>query len=310
MNTALRLLGGALLATILAACGSPGAALTPISTPTRVPTATFAPTAIPTITPTPIVIYTLTPTIEPPPTRTPSLTPLPSATPTITLTPPPQSRLPSGACGGQVSADNKLVNGNFEGGQHQQGASDIQVPAGWTAFWKKEGSPTVYDPQNGDGYQRPEMHVINSQPPYDNPPRIFEGAQAFHVTGNQRAFDAGIWQQVQVTAGVTYCLTGEAHAWSSYRSDNPFQSTLDIADDQRNANFLFGIDPIGATDPWSEAIQWGNPAHLYDHYQPIYALQVAAQNSTITVYVRGYMMWRFNHNELFFDAISLNQMGP
>ena len=280
---------------------------TPINLSTRIPTATFA-TFAPTLSPTPYVLYTLTPTIEPPPTHTPTLTPEPSLTPTITNTPGPGG-LPTTLCKGTILGASLLANGGFEGGQHNQEFSEIRVPDAWAAFWQKEGAATPHDPQNGSGYQRPETWVINGQPPYDNPPRVGEGFQAFRMMGNERAFDAGLWQQVTVTSGAVYCLTGSSHAWSSHTGTNPFQSSLDTADDQRNANFLLGIDPTGGTDPWSGAIRWSQAARNYDSYQPMYTVQVTAQSSTITVFVRGFMLWRLEHNEMFFDGISLYPIG-
>jgi len=295
----------------LAACEASSArSITPQSAPTRIPTATFPATGIPATAPTPLPVYTRTPTIEPPPTRTPSLTPLPLPTETVSPTGAPISQLPSAACGGRAASANLLINGGLEGGQHEQESGDVRVPDGWAGFWKAPGTPVLYDPQNTSGYQRPEMSVIAGQPPFDNPSRIFEGAQALRVTGNERAFDAGVWQQVAVTPGAVYCVTGSGHAWSSHGSYNPFQSTLDTADDQRNANFLLGIDPTGGTDPWSGNIVWGSSAQLYDRYQPIYAARTSALTPTITVFVRGFMLWRFDHNEMFFDGIALNQLEP
>ncbi len=275
---------------------------------------------------TPTATLTLTPTLAPSPTRTPP--PIPSATPTWTpdvrLLPP--TRLPTSGptrtplpiptfnasgtpiafgCSGIANAPNLLNNGGFEGTTYIQGYGDMTIPEGWTAFWKPEGTPVTYDPNNTDGYFRPEMRIVPNAPPYTDPPRVLAGQQALLVTGGNKVFDAGVFQQVEVYYGDMLCLTGFAHAWSSHRSDDPFHSLLETNDDRRNANFQLGIDPTGGTVPWSPVVIWGAAAHLYDTYQPIPGIQAQAKFGTVTVFVRGYTMWRFDHNDLFFDDIRL-----
>lgn len=302
-----RLPGLAIAAALLAACTPANATPTPtlivmgIALPTTTPFATATGAA----TPTPIVIYTTTPTIEPPPTHT------PSATPTVTATPRHIGTETSDlvTCSGTFAPDNLLVNGGFEGGQHPSEIDSIQVPDGWTAFYRPIGTEILYDINNKDGYQRPEMKVISRDPPYTNPPRVADGSHAFTITGDQRAFDAGIYQTVTVTPGDVLCLTGGAQAWSNRFSDDPFSSTLDTLDDERNANFQLGVDLQGGTDPFSLNVQWGEVTHQYNLYKPMNAVQVTAAGPSITVFVRGFMLWRFDHNELFFDDILLARKG-
>lgn len=268
----------------------------------------------PTLTPTraPVVTYTMTPTIEPIPSKPPTNTLPPSLTPTITptylFTGTPVA--PIVGCSGTAASANLLVNGDFEGNQQFQGTADIHVPEGWIAYWVPVGTTVTHDPQNSAGYQRPEMMVISSEPPYANPPRVFTGGQAFRVTGSGRAFDAGIMQQVTVTPGETFCLAGYAHAWSSFRADDLFNSTLLSSDDRRNANFQLGLDPLGGANPWSPTVVWGQTANIYDEYQPIPSVQTQSLGGSITVFVRGTMLWRFAHNEMFFDSLILARFVP
>lgn len=279
---------------------------------THVPVMTAIP--MPTLTPTrtPIVTYTMTPTIEPIPTKPPTNTLPPSLTPTLSptylYTGTPVA--PMVGCNGSPASADLLINGGFEGGQQSQGSADIQAPEGWVAYWVPAGTPLTHDPQNTVGYQRPEMMVISSQPPNDNPPRVFAGGQAFRITGSGRAFDAGIMQQVTVTPGETFCLSGYAHAWSSFRADDPFNSTLISTDDRRNANFQLGIDPLGGANPWSSTVVWGQTANIYDEYQPIPSVQTQSMGGSITVFARGIMLWRFAHNEMFFDTMILARFVP
>lgn len=285
---------------------------TPSPTATPVRTPTLSPTPIPSITP------TLTLTIEPVPTDTPTMT----STVTVTWTPDVNMATPSGSAtpgGGSGSvgqgcskipgAVNMLENGDFEGGRQWRATDGLEVPEGWAPFWK-EGMPVEYDPDNKDGYLRPDMGVLRDEPPPDEPPRVLSGSQALRVGGNNKVFDAGIFQQVVVNPGDTLCLTGNAHAWSAHQSNDPHHSKLDTEDDRRNANFLLGIDPTGGTDPWSDRVVWSVTAHLYDTYQSIPGVQAKAENATITVFVRGYTLWRFDHNDLFFDLISLERIEP
>lgn len=259
-----------------------------------------------------MVTYTATPTIEPIPTKPPTDTLTPSLTPTLSptylFTGTPVA--PIVGCSGIPASANLLNNGGFEGEQQPQESAYIKVPEGWVAFWLPAGTPLAYDPQNTSGYQVPEMHVIPSHAPYADPPRVFEGAQAFRMIGNDRAFDAGIMQQIAVTPGETFCLSGQGHAWSSFRGDDPYHSTLLSSDDRRNANFRLGIDPSGGTDPWASSVVWSPVANLYDEYQPILPVQTQAKGEMITVFVRGTILWRFAHNEMFFDAIVLARFVP
>jgi hypothetical protein len=289
----------------LAACTPAGEPPTPtlIVLGQSFPTTTPMPTIIPLPTQTPLVLYTATPTIEPPPTRT------PTPTPTASLTPRPSAIPGAGlvgiGCQGNFSASSLLVNGDFEGGEHAQEVDSVQVPDGWTAFWRPVGSPVTYDPLNTEGYQRPEMSIIPKQPPYTDPARIAQGNQAFMLSGGLRVFDAGIFQVVTVNPGDSLCLTGLGQAWSSHVSDDPFSSTLLSGDDQRNANVQLGIDLQGGSDPFAASVQWGNAEHLYDKFAALDVVQISASGPSVTVFVRGYVLWRFAHNELFFDAISL-----
>jgi hypothetical protein len=200
-----------------------------------------------------------------------------------------------------------LVNGGFEGGQSPQESQTISVPDGWTAFWVAPGTRVYHDPNNGDGYQLPEISVISAAPPFDNPPRTHEGSQAVRMAGNGRVFNVGLYQQVQVKAGYALCLIGFAHAWSRSSGDDPAHSTVTLTDEQRNATFQLGIDPRGGTDPWSPDVIWGEARQIYDTYQLIPAAETRAVSDVVTVFVRGSVLWRYPHNELFFDGLLLVQ---
>lgn len=306
-----RLLGLALALAALAACGPAQDQPTPtlivmgLSLPTTTPFATYTPQP----TETPIAIYTNTPTIEPPPTHTPSPSPTITSTPSITgsetITPSPPKAAESVKCSTGFEAGSLLLNGGFEEGAHTQGSDTILVPDGWSAFWRPEGTRIDYDTQNKVGYQTPDIKVISKVAPYDNPSRILDGNRALTIKGDLRVFDAGVYQKVTVSEGETLCLSGSGQAWSNRFDDDLFTSTLDTPDDENNANFQLGIDPGGGGDAFAPDVEWSSPIHQYNIYKPMYVVEVKATSPVVTVFVRGYMKWRFNHNEMFFDSISL-----
>jgi hypothetical protein len=289
--------------------------ITPSWTPTKPPAspATITPTSttIPTITPslTPSLTLTRTPRAS----LTPSATHIESAeeeeeqsqTTGDRLTPIPSR---ASACSGSSTGGDLLSNGDFEGGWHLQTFSEINVPDGWTAFWR-EGGPVPHDPKNPNGYGRPEMKVVPNEPPFTDPRRVYQGGRAAFFFGFWRIADAGYYQQVQVTDGATVCLRAFAHAWSS-TGDDPHYSTLVTEDDKINISFLLGIDPTGGTDPFADSVRWGKTAHIYDNYAEIPSAQVEAESGTITVFLRGHALWPFKHNDFYFDAASLHVMQP
>jgi hypothetical protein len=282
---------------------------------TPTPTTTLTPTITLTLTPTPEATSTLTSTVIPTttPTWTPDLsTPTPGGPVGTDMPATPDIEQPAvSGCSGTFSGDNLLFNPGFEEGQYlQNGDPALGVPEGWAGFWLPEGSPVEHDPDNPDGYLRPSMQVIQAEPLFSNPPRVYNGKQAFHLFGGNRVFDGGIYQQVQVGPGDVLCLSGFAHAWSSHEAGDPARSRLDTEDDRQNVSFLLGIDPKGGTSPWGTNVVWGEVGHLYDTYQAIPSLEVKAQSQTITVFVRGSVLWRFDHNDLFFDDISLLARSP
>jgi len=179
---------------------------------------------------------------------------------------------------------------------------EIFTPEGWTTFWK-EGLPVPHDPDNHDGYGRPEMQVIQTVPPFLVPPRIHSGEWALKYFTFYRIHDAGIYQQVTVTSGQRLRLAAWAHAWSSI-ADNPYQSSTD-GQGWMNFTFMVGIDPTGATDPWGASVVWGAGANLYDRYQQIPPVVVAATGSTITVFVRSTVLWPFKHCDAYVDDVTL-----
>lgn len=201
----------------------------------------------------------------------------------------------------------ELVNAGFEGGwtrdtATEQAWSEIFVPEGWVAFWK-EGGPVPHDPQNRNGYGRPEMRVINREPPFLSPPRVHAGQRAVQWFTFWRIHDAGIYQRVAAEPGERLAFTAWAHAWSS-DGDNAYASDVD-GDGHENFTFRAGIDPTGGTDPWASSVVWGLGAHIYNAYAPIPAAEATAAADAVTVFIRSTVLWPFKHCDAYVDAAQL-----
>lgn len=216
-----------------------------------------------------------------------------------------------------------LQNPGFEGDWWRKTHTGVEygeifVPVGWTAWWK-EGLPVPHDPANTNGYGRPEMQVINKEPPFLDPPRIQEGNRALKFFTFYRIHEAGLYQTIDVTPGALYNLSLYAHAWSS-QDDNPHTSegapgaffALEgeegLTDDQRNFTFCVGVDLTGGTNPWAATVQWGMGAHIYNAYSArVPALGFVAKGTQATVFLRSSVLWPFKHCDAYLDAVVLTE---
>lgn len=217
---------------------------------------------------------------------------------------------------------NLLQNPGFEAGwwrktYNGQEFGEIFSPDQWVAFWK-EGGPVEHDPHNKTGYGRPEMHVINREPPFLDPLRIHTGQKAAKLFTFFRIHDAGYYQQVSgVEVGTRLQATGWAHAWSSNEDnarasdgvgEQPFAvlaSEYDKVDGVRNFTFYMGIDPLGGVDPWAESVIWGEGAHIYNAFAEIPPAVAVAKATTVTVFVRSVVLWPFKHCDAYVDDMAL-----
>ncbi len=221
---------------------------------------------------------------------------------------------------------NLLQNADFEGGSWRATFNgteygEILVPQGWVAFWK-EGLPVPHDPANQDGYRRPETKIIQRQPPYLDPLRIHTGNQAWLCFTFYGIHDAGLYQRVEgVEPGTLLRASAWAHAWSS-QDDDPHTSTgvgagpffrlesEEASSDQQNFTFRVGIDPTGGTDPWAESVVWGEGAHIYNIYAQVPAVEVEAQGTAVTLFLRSSVLWRFKHCDAYWDTVELVSVAP
>lgn len=207
--------------------------------------------------------------------------------------------------------DNLLKNPDFEEGWWRKTHTgeefdNIFVPTGWTAWWKE--GPAEHDPQNTNGYTRPEMMVISKEDPYLDPPRVYYGQNAVKMFTFYKIHQAGLYQTIDVEEFYSYKASGWVHAWSS-TEDYPYESDQDSESDIANFTFYVGIDPTGGTDPWSEDIVWSVGRPVYDAYGSISTgdVEATANTNKITVFIKSDVMWPFKHCDAYFDNFLLTQ---
>jgi len=190
---------------------------------------------------------------------------------------------------------NILVNGNFEGGFHEQdGIGELTIANGWIGWWKP-------DLVQGDGLDhRPEYKGEDAS--RFGRRRVREGnwSQKFFTTYSTH--HGGLLQQVNVPVGSQLTLTAWAQAWSSTQ-DNP-----DVS--KKGKYYLsVGIDPYGGTDWQSPNIVWSEPNQTLDQWVQLRVDAVAKAN-TVTVYLRGDPEWPVKHNDAYWDDVCLIAIRP
>jgi hypothetical protein len=209
---------------------------------------------------------------------------------------------------------NLLFNPSFEGpysaydplGGHPDciwGICDTaKTAAGWTPYWRSHN--TADDPW-----------IIN-MPEFDaegtavtDPVRVRDGEAAQSYYKLYSTFEAGVYQQVDVTPGVTYCFSAWGHSWSA--RDSPLDPGGDAYSGPDYGNFRqrVGMDPFGGTEWQSSDIVWGPLRIQYDYYEP-FVVTATAQSETITVYVYAQPEWAMKHNDAYWDDASLQQIEP
>ena len=289
---------------------------TPISTASPV-----VPTSTPSATPTPVP-----PTVLPP---RPS-SPAPASPPRLVTTPVPGTLvaallytpagrinpLPIPAVVAVSDLPHTPVNPGFEGGAAEQGAMEVVVPQGWTAWWRTgpvdcqlyqqlgtTGPCPVVD-YPGLTYKRPEYSVVPSSGPWLDPPRVHGEGQAARFFCTYGICAGGYLQRVQVTPGVRYVLSAWVHSWCASDSSNPYRSQLETRDDQLNCEIALGLDPTGGVDPLSPQVVW-QTVYAYDTFTYLSTPLVMAQGPAMTLFLRGRNLWALQHNDFHFDQVSL-----
>jgi len=207
------------------------------------------------------------------------------------------------------------INTGFEGAAAQQGAMEVVVPEGWTAWWRTGPVDcAIYRRLSTTGpcpaleepdlmYRRPEFSVIPASGVWLDPPRVYGQGQAARFFCTFGICTAGYLQRVQVVPGRRYVLSAWVHSWCTDNGNDHYHSQLETRDDQLNCEMALGLDPSGGLDPLSPAVVW-QAAYAYDSYVYLATPAVAAQGSVMTLYLRGRSLWGLRHNDFHFDQVS------
>ncbi|MBN2471191.1 MAG: hypothetical protein JXN59_10740 [Anaerolineae bacterium] len=305
---------------------TPSATPIPSLTASLPPTLTALPTATPTASPelTPSEESTLPPelvepavtlwvTIPPPLVVATAQAPGPAAIPPAQSVQDPAG--PSPIPERPADLPQAPVNPGFEDAAVEQGASEVVVPLGWSAWWRTGPVDcAIYEALETTGscpasdapdlvYKRPEFSVIPAEGRWLDPPRVIGAGQGARFFCTYGICEGGYFQQVQVQPGQAYVLSAQVHAWCSQNTQDPYRSQLGTRDDQLNCELAVGLDPTGGTDPRSPAVVWG-AIYAYDTFQPASTPPVRAQTSIMTLYLKGRSLWALRHNDFHFDQVT------
>ena len=224
-----------------------------------------------------------------------------------------------------------LKNSGFDSGDWTrdthtgQRYGEIYTPAGWVTWFEEGGE-----------FRRPECKLIPSREPFLDPPRVHAGDwawQAFTMFGRQHA---GLYQVVEgLEPGAEYEFTAQAHAWSAHQGELEVEGphcsagvgcgpvyllASDVpplsGDPQNDAigNFTLSVgvgfdDP----DPFSDAIEWGRGACVYNAHHKLPAVTfVAPDDGRVVVYLRAFSRWPFRTSDAYWDSSRLVKLsaGP
>ncbi len=189
---------------------------------------------------------------------------------------------------------NLLKNASFEEG------FTGGVANSWAKWTISDAAATA---QTNCGRKEPTFQQITSSA---DARRVKDGANAQQILTPVQdpgfGFYGGLQQTVTgLTAGKTYRFGVWAHAWSSVK-DN---STL--SEGTGPAYFEVGIGQ-GATSAADPGIKRSGIKDIKDNYVQL-SLDVAATGNTITVFTYANPSACSKHNEAFFDAASLAEVG-
>jgi len=202
---------------------------------------------------------------------------------------------------------------------YQSTVGNIFTPSGGWLTWFKHDPGTFDQPEVRDAWAA------------QYPRRVHSGEKAILLFTFNRRHDAGFLQQVQVEPGQRLRLTAFAHAWSNHnleghagcaddgrcscgvgrevvaiRTDEVPPLNGDPWNDARgNFAFTVGIDPTGGIDPRADTVEWGTSWAIYNGYCQQLSVEAEARAETVTAFLRSTTMWRFKHNDAYWDDAAL-----
>lgn len=219
-----------------------------------------------------------------------------------------------------LQGENLLVNPGFEEGfSTWQGSGEVTVADGWVPWWR-QGT----EEETRQGYfKRPEfkLELERVLRPDGSIERFgvwfFHGDKAQHYFTSWSTHDAGLYQQVQVPRGSLLEFSVWVRVHSSDCND-PCVSPLEPCSERGNSHGAYrtdvGIHPQGAVPatlgaPPPDSIIWaGLEMRPYDTWIQLRVF-ATAEADTVTVYLRGWPLFRVQHNDIFWDSASLRVLS-
>lgn len=197
---------------------------------------------------------------------------------------------------------------------------NVFTPPGWLT-WYLHGKPVEHDPSNENGWVQPE---VNDAWLSLDQVRVHSGQKGIHMFKTSGIFDGGFLQRVEVEPGTGLRLSAWAHAWSNWQdgprpgdprwSEGPgydcgFKLEGETLEENwRNFTFRVGIDPTGGHNPYADTVVWGWGAHIYNCYHEVPHIEVEAESSTVTVFLRSRVLWPFRDNNAYWDDVTLERI--
>jgi hypothetical protein len=115
-----------------------------------------------------------------------------------------------------------------------------------------------------------------------------------------KAFDAAVFQQVAVTPGTSYSLSGwmvSLCGGSTMPNDCPSDYYM---------SKMLGIDPTGGTDPMEQSVIWMEDQRNFTESRWVnLRVGTTAQSNLLTLFARIRSPFRWHGNHAFVDAFSL-----
>ena len=191
-----------------------------------------------------------------------------------------------------------IINGNFEAQfSAWQGIGEIQLCDGWTPFW---ASPESGEPDWKN--RRPEYKKATA--PFLN--RVYEGQNAQQWFTFSGTHSAGILQRVPVPSGAMVHLSAMGQVWST-NGDAAISGSPNNEWSNGHLELRIGLALDGDTNPWGDVV-WSDWHECYDEYKKI-ELSGVAQSGYVTVFLMSECMWPVKHNDVYFDAVTLEVDG-
>jgi hypothetical protein len=172
---------------------------------------------------------------------------------------------------------------------------------GWKSFWRENAAEVIF---------RPEMLVIDAEPPYLDPPRT-NGIRGLKVFKIYSRHDAGYYKQFTIPAGTSIVqVNATGHHWYS-RRDDPYKSEYyddnnvwhALEDGDEGATIMVGVDRAGGTDAFASSVEWAE-ANIYDGFVTV-SLGLTSPGYLITVFIRSTQLWPFKHTDCYWSDVEI-----